>query len=43
MIRALKNYKASFELLDSSGKSISKTSISLADSVKFKNVVYQSE
>ncbi|MDP4283838.1 MAG: glycoside hydrolase family 2 TIM barrel-domain containing protein [Bacteroidota bacterium] len=36
---SLKNYKASFELLDSSGKSLHKTSISLWDSVKFKNVI----
>jgi beta-galactosidase len=36
--RDLKNYKASFELLDSSGRSISKTSTTLDDSVKFKNV-----
>ncbi|HSQ43567.1 MAG TPA: glycoside hydrolase family 2 TIM barrel-domain containing protein [Ginsengibacter sp.] len=35
----LKNYKASFELMDSSGVVISKTSISLADSATFKNVV----
>ncbi len=38
MIRALKNYKASFELLDAAGKSIKKTSVALTDSVKFKNV-----
>lgn len=37
--RVLRSYKASFELLDSSGNSISKTSTSLGDSVKFKNVV----
>ena len=37
--RALKSYKASFELLDSSGASISKTSVGLADSVAFKNVI----
>jgi beta-galactosidase len=35
---ALKNYKASFELLDDAGKPISKKSVSLTDSVKFKNV-----
>ena len=35
---ALKNYKASFELLDAAGKSISKKSVALTDSVKFKNV-----
>ncbi len=35
---ALKNYKASFELLDEAGKSIRKKSVSLTDSVKFKNV-----
>ena len=34
----LKNYKASFELLDEAGKSISKKSVSLTDSVKFKNI-----
>jgi beta-galactosidase len=34
----LKNYKASFELLDSSGKPIKKKSISLTDSVIFKNI-----
>src|SRR5665213_3173507 len=36
---ALKDYKASFELLDSTGKSIKTTSVSLNDSDKFKNVV----
>ncbi|MDE3184384.1 MAG: DUF4981 domain-containing protein [Bacteroidota bacterium] len=35
---ALKNYKASFELLDATGKTIKKKSVSLTDSVKFKNV-----
>ena len=35
----LKNYKASFELLDSSGRPISKTSVPLDDSAKYKNVV----
>ncbi|HSN08758.1 MAG TPA: glycoside hydrolase family 2 TIM barrel-domain containing protein, partial [Hanamia sp.] len=34
----LKNYKASFELLDAAGKSIKKKSVALTDSVKFKNV-----
>jgi beta-galactosidase len=38
---ALKNYKATFELLDSSGKSISKKSISLDDSLNFKRVAIQ--
>lgn len=37
--QSLKNYKASFELLASSGISISKTSMSLDDSLKFKNVI----
>ena len=36
---ALKNYKASFELSDSSGKSISKTIVPLTDSNRFKNVI----
>ena len=36
--RALKNYKASFELLDASGNPIKKTSVALNDSTKFKNV-----
>lgn len=36
---ALKNYKASFELLDSTGRTISQTSTTLDDSVKFKNIV----
>jgi beta-galactosidase len=35
----LKNYKASFELLDEAGKSISKKWVSLNDSVEFKNIV----
>ncbi len=38
MILLLKNYKASFELLDAAGKSIKKKSVALTDSVKFKNV-----
>ncbi len=38
--RALKNYTASFELLDSSGLSLQKKSVSLNDSLKFKNVVF---
>lgn len=36
---ALKNYKASFELLDASGKPIGKAAVDLNDSTKFKNVV----
>ncbi|MEP6951318.1 MAG: glycoside hydrolase family 2 TIM barrel-domain containing protein [Ginsengibacter sp.] len=36
---ALKNYTATFELLDSSGLSLTKTSTRLDDSVKFKNIV----
>ena len=36
---ALKNYKVSFELLDASGITLSKTSIPLDDSIKFKNIV----
>lgn len=36
---ALKNYKASFELSDSTGKSISKTIVPLSDSNRFKNVI----
>ena len=35
---ALKNYTASFELLDEAGRSVSKKSVALTDSVKFKNV-----
>ena len=37
--RSLKNYKASFELLDASGKSLSTTSVLLNDSAKFKNIM----
>ena len=37
--RALKNYKASFELLDPSGVAVGKASVSLSDSVAFKNVI----
>ncbi|HEV8083560.1 MAG TPA: glycoside hydrolase family 2 TIM barrel-domain containing protein [Chitinophagaceae bacterium] len=37
---SLRNYRASFELLDSSGVSIEKKTISLNDSVIFKNVVF---
>ncbi|KAA9039609.1 DUF4981 domain-containing protein [Ginsengibacter hankyongi] len=37
--RDLKNYKASFELLDSSGETISKIAVPLTDSATFKNVV----
>ena len=37
--RALKNYKASFDLLDSSGKLISTKSVSLNDSVQFKDLI----
>ncbi|MEO6949530.1 MAG: glycoside hydrolase family 2 TIM barrel-domain containing protein [Ginsengibacter sp.] len=36
---ALKNHKVSFELLDSSGKSVGKTTVALNDSNQFKNVV----
>ena len=36
---ALKNYKASFELLDENGKKIKTNSVSLKDSNKYKNVV----
>jgi beta-galactosidase len=35
----LKNYKASFELLDASGKSVYKKSVSLNDSTKFQNII----
>jgi beta-galactosidase len=35
----LKNYKASFELLDATGKTIKSSSVSLKDSNKFKDVV----
>ncbi|MEO8568224.1 MAG: glycoside hydrolase family 2 TIM barrel-domain containing protein [Ginsengibacter sp.] len=38
--RALKNYKATFEVLDSSGSLVDKKTKSLDDSVKFKNVVF---
>ncbi len=38
--RALKNYKASFELLDAAGKSIEKKSVSLDDSAKFQHVPF---
>ncbi len=38
--KALRNYTASFELMDSSGKSIEKKTISLTDSVNFKNIVF---
>ncbi|MEP7230510.1 MAG: glycoside hydrolase family 2 TIM barrel-domain containing protein [Ginsengibacter sp.] len=38
--RALKNYKTTFELFDSSGVSIEKKSIALGDSTKFKNVEF---
>ncbi|MGN6296187.1 MAG: glycoside hydrolase family 2 TIM barrel-domain containing protein [Ginsengibacter sp.] len=35
----LKNYKATFDLLDATGKAIKSSSVSLKDSNKFKNVV----
>jgi beta-galactosidase len=38
---SLKNYNASFELLDSSGVSVSKKSVSLGDSVNYKKVVFK--
>ncbi len=37
--KALRSYKASFELLDPSGVSVGKASVSLSDSVAFKNVI----
>jgi beta-galactosidase len=37
--KTLKDYKASFELLDASGKSIYKKSVALKDSTKFKNII----
>ncbi len=37
--KTLKGYKASFELLDASGKSIYKKSVALKDSTKFKNII----